>query len=126
MAGLRPSNQCLRSPEYTELLTSLKLVFRGHIRTMLARTTKLFVMQTAGAVLFVIGCILAILGEFLLLKIAFRRGFGWLVACLVCAPFCWAALLVLDFKTCRKPVALAVLGTLAAGAGAMMAGIELR
>jgi len=81
-------------------------------------------MVVAGYILAVIGCIASLLGEVLMLKLAYKRGFGWLLACLLIAPVCWLALLAVQFKSAARPFALAVFGLIAAGVGGMMAGIE--
>jgi len=50
-------------------------------------------MEVAGCILAVIGCISGLIGEILMLKLAYRRGFGWLLCCLLLAPcvglHCW-------------------------------------
>lgn len=81
-------------------------------------------MVVAGYILAVIGVIACLLGEIRMLAIAYRRGFGWLLICLLLAPLCWLVLLAVDFKTTARPFALAVLGLLVAGVGGRMAGID--
>ena len=81
-------------------------------------------MVVAGYILAIIGCIVCLIGELLMLRLAYRRGFGWLLGCLLLAPFCWLALLAVDFKSARRPFALAAFGFIAAGVGGLMAGIE--
>ena len=81
-------------------------------------------MIAAGYVLAVIGCIACFLGELRMLALAYRRGFAWLLACLLLAPLCWLALLAVDFKTTARPFGLALLGVIVAGVGGFMAGIE--
>jgi hypothetical protein len=82
------------------------------------------VMQVAGYILVIIGVITCLIGEIRMLVLAYRRGFIWLLSCLLCAPFCWFALLAVDFKSTIKPFTLAVVGLIAAWAGGLMAGIE--
>ena len=81
-------------------------------------------MIIAGYILAVIGCIACFIGELRMLAISYRRGFGWLLFCLLLAPLCWLLLLLVDFKTTAGPFALAFLGLLAAGFGGAMAGIK--
>jgi len=81
-------------------------------------------MVVAGYILAVIGCIACLIGQILMLKIAYRRGFIWLLGCLLLAPLCWLVLLVVDFKSTARPFALAVVGLIAAVVGDMMTGIE--
>ena len=80
------------------------------------------VMVIAGYILSIIGCITCLIGQILMLKLAYRRGFGWLLGCLLLAPLCWLALLAVDFKSAAKPFAMAVLGLIAVGAGDLMIG----
>jgi hypothetical protein len=82
-------------------------------------------MIVAGYILAVIGCLACFLGELRMLALAYRRGFGWLLACLLLAPLCWLALLAVDFKTTARPFALALVGLIVAVVGGMMAAIEL-
>jgi len=79
----------------------------------------------AGYILTVIGCIASFVGELKMLAISYRRGFGWLLFCLLLAPVCWLLLLLVDFKATARPFALAVFGLIAAGIGAYMAGIDI-
>jgi hypothetical protein len=81
-------------------------------------------MIVAGYILAVIGSIACFLGELRMLVLAYRRGFGWLLFCLLLAPLCWLALLAVDFKSSARPFALAALGLVAAGIGGAMAGIK--
>ena len=81
-------------------------------------------MVVAGYIFIIIGTITCLIGEIRMLVLAYRRGFIWLLSCLLCAPFCWLALLAVDFKSTVKPFALAVLGLIVAWAGGLMAGIE--
>ena len=81
-------------------------------------------MIVAGYILTVIGCIACFLGELRMLAISYRRGFGWLLFCLLLAPLCWLFLLLVDFKATARPFALAVFGVIAAGIGGTMAGIK--
>lgn len=81
-------------------------------------------MVVAGYILAAIGSIACLIGEILMLRLAYRRGFAWLLGCLLLAPFCWLALLAVDFKSTKRPFALAALGIIAAGVGGVMAGIE--
>ena len=81
-------------------------------------------MVIAGYILAVVGSIACLVGEILMLTLAYKRGFGWLLGCLLLAPLCWLALLAVDFKSTVRPFALAALGLIAAGIGGMMAGIE--
>ena len=81
-------------------------------------------MVVAGYILASIGSIVCLIGQILMLTLAYRRGLGWLLGCLLLAPLCWLALLAVDFKSTARPFALAVLGLITAGIGGMMAGIE--
>ena len=80
-------------------------------------------MVAAGYILVVVGCIVCLIGEIRMLALAYRRGFGWLLCCLLLAPLCWLALLAADFKSTARPFALAVLGMVVAAFGGSMAGI---
>lgn len=57
-----------------------------------------------------------------MLALAYRRGFGWLLACLLLAPLCWIALLMVSFKPVVRPFILAVVGLIIYWIGANMAG----
>ena len=81
-------------------------------------------MIVGGYILLLVGCIACLVGEVLMLKFAYNRGFGWFLACLVLGPLCWLALLGLHFKSTAMPFALAVSGILLAGVGRSMAGLE--
>ena len=81
-------------------------------------------MIIAGYILAVTGCLACLVGEIRMLALAYRRGFVWLLSCLLFAPLGWLALLAVDFKATGKPFALALLGVIGAGVGATMAGIE--
>jgi len=81
-------------------------------------------MVVAGYILAVSGIIACLFGESRMLALAYRRGFGWLLSCLLLAPLCWLALLAVDFKTTARPFALAVLGVIGALVGGVMAGIQ--
>jgi len=81
-------------------------------------------MIVAGYILAVIGCIACFLGELRMLAISYRRGFGWLLFCLLLAPLCWLLLLLVDFRATARPFALAVFGLIVAGIGGTMAGIK--
>jgi hypothetical protein len=81
-------------------------------------------MVVAGYILAVIGCIACFLGELRMLALAYRRGFIWLLGCLLLAPICWLVLLLVDFKGAARPFALALVGVIFAGVGGIMAGIE--
>jgi hypothetical protein len=81
-------------------------------------------MVVAGYILAIIGVIACLIGEIGMLVVAYRRGFLWLLGCLLFGPFCWLALLAVNFKSAVKPFALAVLGLIAAWGGGLMAGIE--
>ncbi len=80
-------------------------------------------MVVAGYILAVVGCIACLIGEIRMLALAYRRGFLWLLSCLLLATLCWLALLAADFKSTARPFALAVLGVVAAAVGGSMAGI---
>ena len=81
-------------------------------------------MKVAGYILVIIGIIACLLGEIRMLALAYRRGFIWLLACLLFAPLCWFGLLSVDFKSTLRPFAVAVLGLIVAWVGGLMAGIE--
>ena len=81
-------------------------------------------MVVAGYILALTGCIACLVGEIRLLALAYRRGFGWLLGCLVFAPLCWLMLLALDFESTSRPFALAVIGLIVALGGGIMAGIQ--
>jgi len=89
----------------------------------IAHTNTSIVMVVAGYILAVVGFIICLIGEIRMLAIAYRRGFGWLLLCLLLAPLCWFLLLIVDFKSAARPFAWALSGALAAGIGGMMAGI---
>ena len=72
----------------------------------------------------VVGIIACFFGQILLLALAYRRGLEWLLGCLMLAPLCWLALMVVDFRSTARPVALVVVGVAAAVGGCVMAGIE--
>lgn len=81
-------------------------------------------MVIIGWIIVIAGCLAALVGELLMLKMAYRYGPLWFIACLLLAPLTWLALLALDFKAAGKPFALALGGVLAVGMGGMMAGIN--
>jgi hypothetical protein len=81
-------------------------------------------MVVAGYILAFIGVIACVVGEIRMLALAYRRGFAWLLGCLLLAPLCWLALLAVDFKSTVRPFALAVLGVIVAWVGGLMAGVE--
>ena len=81
-------------------------------------------MVAAGYILVVLGCIACLIGEIRMLALAYRRGFLWLLSCLLLAPLCWLALLAADFKSTARPFALAVVGVVVAAVGGSMAGLS--
>jgi len=81
-------------------------------------------MVVAGYILAVSGLIACLFGEIRMLALAYRRGFGWLLSCLLLAPLCWLALLAVDFKATLRPFVLAIVGLFSAAVGGAMAGIE--
>ncbi len=80
-------------------------------------------MVVTGYFLAVIGFIACLVGEIRMLVLAYRRGFGWLLACLILAPLCWIALLMVDFKPVVRPFILAVVGMIVYWIGASMANL---
>ena len=80
-------------------------------------------MVAAGYILVVIGCMACLTGQIRMLALVYRRGFGWLLSCLLLAPLCWLALLAADFKLTARPFGLAVLGGVVAAVGGSVAGI---
>jgi hypothetical protein len=82
-------------------------------------------MIFVGYILVAVGSIACFFGQIRLLAIAYRRGFGWLLSCVLLAPLCWLALLLVDFKSTVRPVALVFVGLAVAVGGGVMAGAEL-
>jgi hypothetical protein len=81
-------------------------------------------MVVVGYILTVIGSIAFLFGQIRMLALAYRRGFGWLLGCVLLAPLCWLALLAVDFKSTARPFAVLVVGLVAAVGGSVMAGTE--
>ena len=82
-------------------------------------------MIVAGYILAVIGCIAALVGELLMLTVAYKRGLGWFLGCLFLAPLFWVPLLAVQFKATAKPFAIALIGLIFVAVGGSMAGIEV-
>lgn len=80
-------------------------------------------MEVAGAILAVIGCIGCLVGQVMLLTVAYKRGLGWFFGCMFFPPL-WLALLALHFAAAMKPIAIIVAGIGLAWLGVFMAGME--
>ena len=81
-------------------------------------------MVVAGYIVATVGTIACLYGQIRMLALAYRRGFGWLLTCVLLAPLCWLLLLAVDFKATAKPFILVVVGLIAAVGGGVMAGYE--
>ena len=80
-------------------------------------------MVIAGYILAVVGSIVCLIGEIMLLVVAYKRGLGWFFGCMFFPPL-WLALLALHFGAAVRPVGIAIGGLIMACLGASMAGIE--
>lgn len=81
-------------------------------------------MITAGHLLLVVGILVCLVGEVMLLTVAYKRGLGWFFGCLFIPPV-WIALLMFHFGAAIRPVALASAGVALCYLGASMAGLEI-
>ena len=80
-------------------------------------------MEVAGSILAVIGCIVCLIGEIMLLTVAYKRGLGWFFGCMLFPPL-WLAFLALHFAAAVKPIAIILAGIGLAWLGASMAGMD--
>ena len=82
-------------------------------------------MVTTGYILVILGCIACLVGEILMLTIAYKRGLGWFLGSLVLAPIIWLMLLAVQFKPAAKAIAIIILGAIVSCVGARMSGLQL-
>ena len=80
-------------------------------------------MIILGYILIFLGSIAAIISEFILLAIAFKRSLLWFIGCLV-FPVLLLAFFILNPKKTGKPLVALVLGASIAWLGFRLAGIE--
>jgi hypothetical protein len=82
-------------------------------------------MVVVGYILWILGLIVANVGVIMFLAAAYRRGFGWLLSCLLfpVLVIAWPLLLIVQFRRTIVPVIVILLGFAAAGFGASLAGI---
>ena len=81
-------------------------------------------MITAGYILVIVGFVACLVGEVMMLTVAYKRGLGWFLACLLLAPLVWLLLLAVEFKAAAKPFAIAFGGLMMAGIGGLLAGLD--
>lgn len=81
-------------------------------------------MIIAGHILLVVGIVVALVGNVMLLAVAFKRSLWWFFGCLF-IPLVDIVFLLLNLKATAKPFGISVLGLLVAGLGAWMAGVVL-
>ncbi|MEZ5383901.1 MAG: hypothetical protein R3F13_00145 [Prosthecobacter sp.] len=78
-------------------------------------------MNDIGLLLLVAGCIIGLVGQIMFLRVAYRLGFGWLLACLF-IPFFELVVLCAQFAQTRRPLEIFVAGLLIAFLGDGMTG----
>jgi hypothetical protein len=59
-------------------------------------------MQMVGIILIAIGILIGVIGEIMLLAIAFRKSVWWLVACLFLSPTAELIFLILHWKEGKR------------------------
>lgn len=80
-------------------------------------------MVIAGYILAIVGSIACLVGEVMLLAVAYKRGLGWFLGCMLFPPL-WLALLVFHFGAMVKPLLIVIVGIALACIGASMAGLD--
>ncbi len=80
-------------------------------------------MVILGYLLLFVGCISAIVGEVMLLAVAYKRSVPWFFGCLI-LPVFWLAFLCLNPKLTIKPFCYLVFGLTAGWFGGRFTGIE--
>jgi hypothetical protein len=80
-------------------------------------------MTALGFILFLLGCIVGLVGDVRFLAITYRHGFGWFFTCLFLPVVGWIFFLFYTKETWR-PVALSWSGFIIAGIGYMMGGFD--
>ena len=81
-------------------------------------------MVVAGYILFAVGFIACLVGEVMVLTVAFKRGLGWFLGCLFLPPL-WLVLLAFHFGATIRPVTLAITGIALCCLGGHWAGIPI-
>jgi hypothetical protein len=81
-------------------------------------------MTVLGYLLFSLGCLTSLVGEIMFLAVAYKRSLWWFFGCLF-IPIVDLIFFFLNLKATAKPIAIFVVGLLAAWAGAQLAGIDL-
>jgi hypothetical protein len=80
-------------------------------------------MSICGSIIFGLGLLLWIAGEFRLLVIAYRRNLAWFFGCLFLPLVGWVFLL-LNAKQAWKPFVMAIIGFLLTGIGYWVGGLQ--
>ena len=81
-------------------------------------------MIVIGYILLAVGCIAGLVGQVMLLTVAYRRSLGWFLACLF-IPLFELALLCVQFGLTYRPFGIAIAGLLIACLGGWMAGVPV-
>jgi hypothetical protein len=79
-------------------------------------------MSIMGYILLGVGCIAGLVGQVMLLTVAYRRSLGWFLACLF-IPLFEVVLLCVSFSQTVRPFGIAIAGSLVACLGGWMAGV---
>lgn len=79
-------------------------------------------MIVVGQILLTIGLVVAVVGQVMFLRVAFKRSLAWFFGCLF-LPWVDIIFLCSNFKATAKPCGIAGFGVLIAGLGANMAGL---
>ena len=79
-------------------------------------------MIVIGYILLFVGLIVGFVGETMLLTVAYRRGLGYLFACLFLPLFAWIFLL-LNARHTAVPFTLAIVGLVVSGLGIHIMGL---
>ncbi len=80
-------------------------------------------MIVAGQILLAMGLVVALIGNVVFLKVAFRRSLWWFFGCLF-IPLLDIVFLFWNWKATAKPFGIGLLGLILAHVGARMAGID--
>lgn len=78
-------------------------------------------MTAIAYILFTLGWIIALAGNLRFLVLAYRRGTGWFLACLLLPVVSWI-FFVIYFKEAWRPVALSIAGFVLLGIGYFIGG----
>jgi hypothetical protein len=80
-------------------------------------------MTCLGNILFASGCAAAVAGDFRLLVLAYRAGFGWFLGCLFFPVAAWI-FFILHARETWRPVSLSLAGVVLAGIGYHIGGFD--